>query len=116
MASVASGGTADRIAARIRFKVLRAGSGTPARYSSMSFGGGLLFAGIRFQVYSSGIRLIPMARGNPQTQDMRIRILALGLAWTASLCGQHHRFSWQEACFKNPRAPYCSGHEYAVKP
>jgi hypothetical protein len=29
MVSVASGGTADRIAARILFKVLRAGSGTP---------------------------------------------------------------------------------------
>src|SRR5579863_416705 len=41
MVSVASGGTADRIAARIFFKVLRAGSGTPARYSS-TFLGGLL--------------------------------------------------------------------------
>src|SRR6266849_6606450 len=38
MVSVASGGTADRIAARILFKVLRAGSGTPARYSSTFFG------------------------------------------------------------------------------
>lgn len=38
MVSVASDGTADRIAARILFKVLRAGSGTPARYSSMLFG------------------------------------------------------------------------------
>src|SRR5216684_1507457 len=44
MASVASGGTADRIAARILFKVLRAGSGTPARYSSTFFGAPLLFA------------------------------------------------------------------------
>src|SRR5580700_2089394 len=41
MASVASGGTADRIAARILFRVLRAGSGTPARYSSISFTGWL---------------------------------------------------------------------------
>src|SRR5260370_35726150 len=39
MVSVASGGTADRIAARTLFKVLRAGSGTPVRYSSMLFGG-----------------------------------------------------------------------------
>jgi hypothetical protein len=48
---------------------------------------------------------------------MRIRILALGVVWAASLCGQygHSRFSWQEACFKNPGAPYCQGHEYAVK-
>jgi hypothetical protein len=52
----------------------------------------------------------------PQNQDMRIRILALGLAWTASLCAQHRRFSWQDACFKNPGAPFCDGHEYAVKP
>src|SRR5215469_8260105 len=39
MVSVASGGRADRIAARILFKVPRAGSGTPARYSSILFGG-----------------------------------------------------------------------------
>jgi hypothetical protein len=32
----------------------------------------------------------------------------------ASLCGQH-RFSWQDACFKNPGAPYCPGHDVAVK-
>src|SRR5437899_12399150 len=44
MASVDSGGTADRIAARILFKVLRAGSGTPARYSSTFFGAALPFA------------------------------------------------------------------------
>src|SRR3989442_11874515 len=44
MVSVASGGTADRIAMRILFKVLRAGSGTPARYSSTFFGAPLPFA------------------------------------------------------------------------
>src|SRR6266852_4690208 len=47
MVSVASGGTADRIAARTLFKVLRAGSATQARYSSMLFGapfGGLFGA------------------------------------------------------------------------
>src|SRR6266852_2938474 len=44
MVSVASGGTADRIAARILFKVLRAGSGTPATYSSTFFGALLPFA------------------------------------------------------------------------
>jgi len=47
---------------------------------------------------------------------MRIRILAFGFVCAASLCGQHQRFSWQEACFKNPAAPYCSGHDFAVKP
>src|SRR5947209_16013000 len=44
MVSVASGGTADRIAARTLFKVLRAGSGTPARYSSTFFGAPAPFA------------------------------------------------------------------------
>src|SRR5712691_4783303 len=44
MVSVASGGTTDRIATRILFKVLRAGSGTPARYSSTFFGAPLPFA------------------------------------------------------------------------
>src|SRR5271168_3664319 len=34
MTSVVSGGTTDRIVARTRFSVLRAGSGTAARYSS----------------------------------------------------------------------------------
>src|SRR2546430_13578865 len=37
MTSVASGGTAERITARILVKVLRAGSGTAARYSSVLF-------------------------------------------------------------------------------
>ena len=44
MVSVPSGGTADRIAARILFTVLRAGSGTPARYSSMLLGASPAFA------------------------------------------------------------------------
>src|SRR2546427_11400086 len=44
MVSVASGGPADRMAERILFKVLRAGSGTPARYSSTFFGAPLPFA------------------------------------------------------------------------
>src|SRR5260370_34517005 len=44
MASVASSGTADRIIARILIRVLRAGSGTPARYSSTFFGATLPLA------------------------------------------------------------------------
>jgi hypothetical protein len=49
MVSVASGGAADRIAARILSKVLRMGSGTPARYSSTLFGAPLPFAAeVRF--------------------------------------------------------------------
>src|ERR1700683_621670 len=44
MVSVASAGTAARIAARILFKALRAGSGTPARYSSTLLGAAERFA------------------------------------------------------------------------
>src|SRR6266700_6202152 len=44
MVSVASDGATDRIKARILFKVLRAGSGRRARYSSISFGAALRFA------------------------------------------------------------------------
>ena len=47
MVSVASGGRAERIASRILFKAPRAGSGIPARYSSMSFGAALRFAAER---------------------------------------------------------------------
>jgi hypothetical protein len=46
---------------------------------------------------------------------MRIRILALSLLCAASLCGQR-RFSWQGYCFDHPAAPFCSGHDYAIKP
>src|ERR1700674_2053304 len=41
---MASGGAADRIIFRTLFKVLRAGSRTPARYSSTLFGTRLPFA------------------------------------------------------------------------
>src|SRR5260370_6083970 len=44
MVSVAAGGGTERIKARILFKVVGAGSGTRARYSSMSFGAALRFA------------------------------------------------------------------------
>src|SRR5258708_7580116 len=47
MVSVVPGGTAVRIAARTLFNVLRAGSGTPARYSSTFFGAPLPFAAER---------------------------------------------------------------------
>jgi hypothetical protein len=46
---------------------------------------------------------------------MRIRTLALGLFCVASLCAQR-RFSWQGYCFDHPAAPFCSGHDYAIKP
>ena len=47
---------------------------------------------------------------------MRIRILVLVLVCSASLCAQRRRFSWQDYCFNHPAAPFCAGHEYAVKP
>ena len=48
---------------------------------------------------------------------MGIRLFALSLVWAASVYGQygHPRFSVQEACFKNPGAPFCQGHDFAVK-
>jgi hypothetical protein len=39
----------------------------------------------------------------------------LFLAVSVSLFGQR-RFSWQNACFNNLAAPYCSGHDFAIKP
>ena len=48
--------------------------------------------------------------------EVTIRILVAGFVCVASLCGQRgHHFSWQDACFKNPGAPYCQGRDYAVK-
>src|ERR1700687_367680 len=64
MPSVASGGTAERIAARIVFKVLRAGSETAARYLSTSFEPSSLFAdGRRFveAAFFVGIASGPLA-------------------------------------------------------
>src|ERR1700688_3655480 len=65
MVSVASGGTADRIAARILFKVLRAGSGTRARYSSTFFGAPLPFtAELRLPDFTIFIRADLQAGGS----------------------------------------------------
>jgi hypothetical protein len=47
---------------------------------------------------------------------MRIRVFALGLALATVLMGQGKRANWQDICFKNPAAPFCQGHDYAVKP
>jgi hypothetical protein len=67
MASVASGGTAERIAARIFFNVLRAGSGTRATYSSVFFGATLRLAAEprarEFNFFIRGIlRRMPVSR------------------------------------------------------
>src|SRR5258708_91633 len=42
-------------------------------------------------------------------------VLTIGLLWAAGLSGQHHRITWQDICFKNPGAPFCQGHDYAIK-
>jgi hypothetical protein len=66
---------------------------------------------------SSGVRLISGDWWTPQNQDVRIRLLVLAVVCAASLCAQaKKKFSWQDACFKNPAAPYCPGHDFAVKP
>ena len=46
---------------------------------------------------------------------MRIPILTLGLLWAAAGLWAQSRFSWQDYCFKNPAAPFCPGHDYAIK-
>jgi hypothetical protein len=45
---------------------------------------------------------------------MKLRLLVFALAWTLCLSAQR-RFSWQNACFNNPGAPFCPGHDFAVK-
>src|SRR5271167_3369057 len=57
MTSVASGGTTDRITVRTFSRVLRAGSGTPARYSSTFFGAVLPFIDVSSR--ASAARLLP---------------------------------------------------------
>src|ERR1700674_3728439 len=75
MVSVASGGAADRIAARILFKVLRAGSETPARYSSTFFGAPLPFAAeLRLPDFTFFMRAmlqeLPLQVHTPEIEDL----------------------------------------------
>jgi len=51
---------------------------------------------------------------------MRTYLFVLGAVCAATLCGQvkgkgKGNFSWQDACFKNPGAPFCPGHDFAIK-
>src|SRR6476661_8782443 len=48
---------------------------------------------------------------------MKIRIVAMGLVCVAGLHGQSRgqKFRWQDYCFNHPAAPFCQGHDYAVK-
>src|SRR5215813_1041646 len=49
-----------------------------------------------------------------------VRKLAFALVFATtlgtSLYAQRRRFSWQDACFNNLAAPYCAGHDFAIKP
>src|SRR6266571_2350578 len=73
MVSVASGGATDRIKARILFKVLRAGSGTRATYSSTSFGATLRFAA-EPRAFAFFIRGILQKRSFPvHASDLSVR-------------------------------------------
>ena len=48
---------------------------------------------------------------------MGIRNLVIGFACAVGLFGQYKkRTSWEDKCFNNPAAPYCSGSDYATKP
>src|SRR5260370_13413514 len=96
MISVVSGGTAARIAVRILSNVLRAGSGTRARYSSTLFGAPLrLAAGLRFpdfRFFTSAI--LQEARG---PRGMDILQAALGQALISRVIG-----IWQFPVSENP--------------
>jgi len=50
-----------------------------------------------------------------QNQDVKLRWIVLCVLCASCLFAQKKRFSWQNACFKNPTAPYCMGHEDAIK-
>src|SRR5579862_3896043 len=49
-----------------------------------------------------------------------IRIVVLWLTAAASLCAQAYgpknHFDWTEYCFRNPKAPFCLGHDFINKP
>src|ERR1700680_2288439 len=94
MASVASGGAAERIAARILFKVLRAGSGTPARYSSTFFGAPLPFAAdLRLPDFTFFMRaMLQEAPIQVYASVRRSAKLAPRLQRKRRACGDHEGF------------------------
>src|SRR5450759_4489274 len=73
MASVVSGGTTDRIMARVLIKVVRAGSGTPARYSSTVLGIAVPFgAGPPVREFAFFIGTVVSLRRRPQAHAPRL--------------------------------------------
>src|SRR6266851_2338641 len=124
MASVASGGTAERIAARTLFKVLRAGSGTAARYSSVFFVGTLPFAakprapGLAFfirgillgrspRVYASNLDAASLKNGRDRPTRLGIsrqsvRATTSSGVWRSSALGAGGPYPWSYACVKRP--------------
>src|SRR5260370_6008684 len=124
MASVASGGTAERIAARTLFKVLRAGSGTAARYSSVFFVGTLPFAakprapGLAFfirgillgrspRVYASNLDAASLKNGRDRPTRLGITLQSLRATtssgvWRSSSLGAGGPHPWSSASVKRP--------------
>jgi hypothetical protein len=58
---------------------------------------------------------LQLCGGYSQNRDVKIRLFAFSLLWAGSLFGQH-RFNWQDYCFFHSTAPFCFGHDFAIKP
>src|SRR6266403_3144382 len=100
MVSVASAGIADRMAARTLIKVLRAGSGTPARYSSTSFGAPLPFAAeLRLPDFTFFMRAM--------LQEAPIQVYASARRATA----RHQKC---DSVYRHARTRACLGHRRDV--
>ena len=56
-----------------------------------------------------------MANQPGRVPPIRIGVLAVVLLCACTLSAQRKRFSWQNYCFEHPAAPFCRGHEYAIK-
>src|ERR1035441_10191357 len=93
MTSVASAGTAEPITARILLNVVRAGSGTPARYSSTVFEAALPFA--------AGLRSLEVCFFIRKILHQFVRSGWPG-EWINRLLGQHGK-SHQRGCPKRGR-------------
>lgn len=60
---------------------------------------------------------IPWRDQSPNNKVVKLCFLAaVAVLCAVTLSAQtRHRFSWLDACFKNPGAPYCPGHDFAVR-
>src|ERR1019366_10755919 len=99
MISVASGGTAARIAERILFNVVRAGSGTPARYSSMLVGAPFPFAAeVRIPTFAFFMgAMLPELLLQIHACDQRCRVMSPFDAAVGSTGAHGH--NWKQSVF-----------------